>query len=546
MDMQVDAGRRTNDEMFKAGASLAQKDVPVVRLYGVSRDGACECSKGRDCPNPGKHPVGFNWQHHATTDENVIESWFADEPEVTPNLGVILGERSGIIDVEGDTPEAEAASKKWGLDQIDTPAFRSPRGIHRLFAREPGLPDVAVVKVDGIEVRLGGGGKAAQTVLPPSWHADGFAREWLPGRSPEECELQPLPRAFRDAVIAAAGAKTGGGVARNARAATAVGRVFHEGEGRHEYLHGEALSLASSTRDLQSQAILDRIHTIVLSLNQTQCKPPYPDHEVRRCTNDAIAFIRARRAEEDRPWEKMGLERNAERPREYEPGSWRLTIFHGDPVEYVIAGVMSPTGGSMSVHLTTDEFMCPSKAAKKILATTTDVDPTNPTSEAWARLWKGYSLQDGEGNRREVKGLKAKLLGACEHEHPPAEYKRHALLAAWLLDYLRRFKKPVSDEATEPSPTGSPKWLNHGGRVVLAFRYEDAWSKAAEQAGGHVTSGETREMSRRIRKITGEKNFEPMSRRGKDGAPGFRFTVWGDTHIVALEQLSGVETAQRQ
>ena len=535
MKTQVANDRPTHHDGFKAATAVAKEGLKLVKVYGFTKDGVCECNSGARCPSPGKHPIGYEWQKFATTDENTIAEWFEDEERPVFNFGVLLGEASGVIDVEADTEEALAALKQWGLDQIDTPAFQSGRSPHFLYKWETGLPNKAVVKVDGIECRLGNE-KASQTVLPPSWHGSGVAREWLPGRSPGECDLQPLPKAFRDAVIRAGGGK-GKGITKAAREATVAGKVFKEGEGRHDQLYGEAVNCA---RDLphSSEEQVERIHQILLGLNLKQCNPPYPEDEVRRWTNDAIRHVRDKEAErinaQRTPWERMGLQKNLE-TKEYEPGAWLLTVFHSDPVEWVLGGVLSPTAGAVAVILNEDEFLSPKKTARKILSTTGDVDPENPNPSAWSRLWTGYTDDD-----RAVKGLKCKLMEDCRHEYPPPEYQRHALLAAWMLDYLRRFARPTSDTATEPSPTGSPRWIYEGGSMVLSFRCEDAWHKAAEQAGGTVTTSEYRDVGRRIRKITGEKEFSAMSRRGKGSKHGARFVLWDDRHIAALEKLAGV------
>jgi hypothetical protein len=240
----------------------------------------------------------------------------------------------------------------------------------------------------------------------------------------------------------------------------------------------------------------------------------------------------------------MGLEKLDRGRREHGPGSWKLTVCHSDPTEYIISGIISPSAGSVEVALSAEEFLSASKTAAKILATTGDVDPTNPNSAAWRDLWGGHRYKDDQDRVHDIKGLKAKLMEACEHEHPPAESQRYATLAAWLLDYLRRFKMPTSDDVAEASPSGAPKWVFKGGRIVLTLRYEYAWRKAAEQAGGVVTVAEQRAMGRRIRTITGEKKFTPGSCRGKKGESGFAYMIWTDAHIAALERLSGVEMAQ--
>jgi hypothetical protein len=553
---EVDAGRPSADEVFKSAAMLAQKGLKLVRLHGLHGDGSCTCNKGHHCPGKGKHPVDDGWQHLATDDEERLAIWFESEEGPVPNVGVLLGESSGVVDVEADTPEALAAIQSFGLDRIDTPAFRSGRSPHFLFQWEPGLPDKAVEKVDGIECRLGNGA-AAQTVVPPSWHASGVRREWLPGRSLEDCDLQPLPANFKKALIEKANGGAGSGRARQARRDTAAGRKFAEGEGRHAYLHGEAISLAQRAKSLDDEEEFQRIENIVLALNKTQCEPPYPDDDVLKKVTDAIEWVKRAKgagrpdlrpddpnaeeilAAQRTPWEKMGLAKNPENPDEYDPGTWDMTIIHGDPVEYVISGIQSPTGGSMSVTLTVDEWQSGGKVSKRVLATTADVDPSNPRLKKWVDQWAGYF---DRRRGRDIKGLKHKLMENCRHETPSAEYQRFALLASWMLDYLRRFKKPdLDDAAAEPSPTGNPKWIKVDGEIVLAFRLQDAWRKAADQAKGQITAQEYRDMDKRIRRITGEKSFERKTRRGQADGKAKGLTYWDDRHLEALDQLAAAQ-----
>ena len=103
----------------------------LVRLYGVREQGVCTCYKNSDCATPGKHPVGDAWETRTTNDEEQILSWFESGEPV--NIGVLLGPRSGIIDVELDSPEAKAAWESLGLGEIWTPTYSAGRGPHRLF-----------------------------------------------------------------------------------------------------------------------------------------------------------------------------------------------------------------------------------------------------------------------------------------------------------------------------------------------------------------------------------------------------------------------------
>jgi hypothetical protein len=121
-----------------------------------------------------KIPVRDEWQKAATTDPAVIARWFP--PGSLWNVGVQLGPRSGIIDVECDSPEAERAlAELLGADYPVVPTFVGKRGNHRLFRWAPHLPcpDKAVFHFRAIEFRTGNGGKGAQSLFPPSVHPDG-------------------------------------------------------------------------------------------------------------------------------------------------------------------------------------------------------------------------------------------------------------------------------------------------------------------------------------------------------------------------------------
>lgn len=120
-----------------------------------------------------KRPLGAGWQHKATGDIDLVGRWLRSGS----NVGLLLGPASGVIDVEYDTPAGREQLAAFGVLDIPTPTWRSARGEHRLFRWEPWMPAAAVVHADDLEVRIGG--RAAQSVLPPSVHPDGIPYEWI-------------------------------------------------------------------------------------------------------------------------------------------------------------------------------------------------------------------------------------------------------------------------------------------------------------------------------------------------------------------------------
>lgn len=120
-------------------------------------------------PVLGKVPQGSAWQTKATTSPTAELFAGAD------GVGVLLGEVSGLVDVECDSEEATDTLFSLLRGEIpETPTFASTRGKHYLFRWRDGLPEKAVFKINGLEFRVGN--ESAQSVFPPSpgrtWEID--------------------------------------------------------------------------------------------------------------------------------------------------------------------------------------------------------------------------------------------------------------------------------------------------------------------------------------------------------------------------------------
>ena len=132
-----------------------------------------------------KRPLGSGWQHRSTDNPADVAAWLAAKS----NVGILLGPASGVVDVEYDDPAGRDQLAAFGILDIATPTWRSSRGEHRLFRWEPWMPPTAVVHADDLEIRLGG--RAAQSVLPPSIHPDGQPDEWT--TSPADVPIASFP-----------------------------------------------------------------------------------------------------------------------------------------------------------------------------------------------------------------------------------------------------------------------------------------------------------------------------------------------------------------
>jgi hypothetical protein len=131
-----------------------------------------------------KRPSGIGWPNLATNDENTIQRWMS-----IGNIGICLG-HGNLIDIEYDDRASRESFMAMTtvdgtpLHELETPMWASHRGQHHLFRLSGSVPLKAFVKTrGGVEIRLGG--RAAQSVLPPSVHPSGRPYLWLV--SPQQC-----------------------------------------------------------------------------------------------------------------------------------------------------------------------------------------------------------------------------------------------------------------------------------------------------------------------------------------------------------------------
>jgi hypothetical protein len=148
-----------------------------------------------------KRPTDNDWQHRRPTAAK-LTTRYTNNPAL--NVGVVLGPGS-VVDIECDSPESptDLAELFTGCEMPRTPTYSSKRGAHRLFAWDERLAVIgkAVAHYKTVEIRLGTGGKGAQSLLPPST-TDGVTREWTIPLS-AECPPAKLPDLVIERIIEA-------------------------------------------------------------------------------------------------------------------------------------------------------------------------------------------------------------------------------------------------------------------------------------------------------------------------------------------------------
>lgn len=172
-------------------AELGYAVFPVHRITG----GQCSC--GRECDSPGKHPMTEHGVRDATTDPKTIMKWFVNlkdgDPMGRANVGRAVYETEIVLDIDPRHGGFEALDKYSIAWPESAPlALTGSGGLHVSFS----LPaDVSVkgrpLKVDGKAIGVDVRARGNYVVAPPSNHLEGVYAWRTPLVPPAELPLCP-------------------------------------------------------------------------------------------------------------------------------------------------------------------------------------------------------------------------------------------------------------------------------------------------------------------------------------------------------------------
>jgi hypothetical protein len=177
------------------------------------------------CKPFAKVPIGKEWQHRTWTPAK-IDREFArhDEP---CNIGLILGKRSGIVDVEVDGAEGEKILSRLckDVEMPICPVFQSRLGRHRFYKMSAALAALGTqnIKLGALEVRMGGHS------LAPASITDSFERRWLVHF--DEVDPPPLPLRVIQRIVQATHRKEHKSQQKRRKANIGVSQVRHRTRG---------------------------------------------------------------------------------------------------------------------------------------------------------------------------------------------------------------------------------------------------------------------------------------------------------------------------
>lgn len=166
----------TSDELLQAALEYARQGLPVFPCH-TPINGVCDCRKGPECPDIGKHPWTKNGLLDATTNELTIRRWWKERP--IANIAIAVPKGYVVVDVDSERGFGMLA--KEGKHLVATAIQTSGRGTHYVYrcrelikSRSKLIPDSAQGAHDGVDLRGPGG----YIMAAPSVHASGRIYEW--------------------------------------------------------------------------------------------------------------------------------------------------------------------------------------------------------------------------------------------------------------------------------------------------------------------------------------------------------------------------------
>jgi hypothetical protein len=459
-------------------------------------------------------PLLRDWPAKATTEEATIRQWWGRWPKA--NVGIRLGEASGIIDFECDSPEEEAEYLSlWTGDAPPTSSFASSvvklnngqeyTKKHFLFGWRADLPARATVKLGNLTVKLGGGDKGTQSVFPPSIHPSGSQYRWLADPDnipPAELTDEVVTRLANWEGVSPSEAR------KKPRKTSAEWEKTIQGqpEGvRNVEMTSYIGMLLRQTKDLKDREVLRSLCVSAEAVNQRN-RPPMEWKELETIFQSVLTMETRRRAAEEAdlvlPERPEDITSKTPPP----PKEFRLTIIKVHPRRYALYAKQFSRAPKSRIELTGPQLLSP-EAIRLQAAVQADY----PLPRAFCKSW------DKPG------GLYERLMFAAQYEVAPAEEDRDAAIADRILELVN--PAPTMGDAEEMNKRGAPRRLQDGS-VVFSFRrmFDEL------HAGGDKV--ERLELSR-VLKTVGATWAEHKSFKRLDKAA-----------IAALEKIAGGESGE--
>ncbi len=557
------------EAMFKSCCGYLSNGLKLVKLHGIHPDGSCTCGNPDHRPGHagersiGKHPIGTNWGDHAISDEEQVTEWCEQylRDKKPFNVGVLLGEKSNVVDTEDDTEDARNYKRRIGLDKCQTPTFTSGRSEHKLLRWSSDIhPSVGVAHIEGLEVRVGNSRKQVQSVLPPSWHWSGVQYTWAPALSIDELdEFAAIPveimRTLRHG-------KEDTDTPQQVPARMALFAPMLEGS-RHAGMLRLAVRKVLGQASIGELTAQDMLHELQM-VNTINCRPPKTENEIRQIFQSVLEYRRRKEEAGWRPGDELTYEAvekhsdaikaqgetksTASGQTEFQRwglvptyvgsvpawsvGEWTLRLEESDPpVWHLSVPAWDMTSCEGVVRIPYADLVWPHLVAKAVWASGSEANLHTPE---WKRIWNGADASKKSDWKR-VEGLCNQLLKARDHANNirvGTSSLRYATLAGYLWTSLNKATSCKDIDKPEPHENGRACLMPDG---CVLFQWTKVWEEIGD--AHDVAPSERQTIRHRLLRLVDARDFIHVRTRLASGKR-VAFVSFDKIWLDALQTLS--------
>jgi hypothetical protein len=274
----------TSEELLQAALEYARLGLPVFPCH-TPINGVCDCWKGPQCEETGKHPWTKNGLSDASIDELQIRRWWKEHP--CANIGIALPK--GWVAVDVDSDRAFHVLAEQGKHLPATAIQKTGGGTHYVYrcrelirSRNKYIPDSEPGAHDGVDLRGPGG----YILAHPSLHASGRIYEWSVPLS----QVEIAPQWLEDL------SKESGGTQVGQRLPVDFERLLNgldEGERKWEILRGASKLRAA---DVPIDIAIRMMQDVAAA-----CRPPLDASQAERKVREAYAKYPINASAQDLP-----------------------------------------------------------------------------------------------------------------------------------------------------------------------------------------------------------------------------------------------------
>lgn len=156
-------------DILEEGKRLLDSGFQLIPLHGITLNGECTCSKGKDCGSTGKHPRERDWANNTIKTMQELKAARTKYPFL--NIGIVTGGDFIVVDIDPRHGGMESYEELKDILPETLTVITGSNGLHLYYKKPEDIGEISnkTNLYPGIDIRGDGG----LVVAPGSKHKSG-------------------------------------------------------------------------------------------------------------------------------------------------------------------------------------------------------------------------------------------------------------------------------------------------------------------------------------------------------------------------------------